>query len=89
VLELREWPRPEPKSDEVIVAVHAAGVNPVDAQNRTDGSWAEVEPPVIPGYDFCGVVEEIGGGVAAWAVGDEVFGALPVSRSSNSKGTSS
>jgi NADPH2:quinone reductase len=78
VLELRDWPQPEPKSGEVVVAVHAAGVNPVDAQNRADGAWAELEPPVVPGYDFSGVVEGIGDGVADWAAGDEVFGALPV-----------
>jgi NADPH:quinone reductase len=78
VLELRDWPRPEPKSGEVLVAVHAAGVNPVDAQNRADGAWAELEPPVIPGYDFSGVVERVGDRAAEWVAGDEVFGALPV-----------
>jgi NADPH2:quinone reductase len=78
VLELRDWPRPEPKGGEVVVAVHAAGVNPVDAQNRADGAWAELQPPVIPGYDFSGVVEGVGERAADWAVGDEVFGALPV-----------
>jgi NADPH2:quinone reductase len=78
VLELRNWPRPEPRRGEVVVAVHAAGVNPVDAQNRADGRWAELEPPVIPGYDFSGVVDAIGDGASNWAVGDEVFGALPV-----------
>jgi NADPH2:quinone reductase len=78
VLELRDWPRPELRSGEVLVAIHAAGVNPVDAQNRTDGAWAELEPPVIPGYDFSGVVERVGDRAAGWAVGDEVFGALPV-----------
>lgn len=78
VLELRKWPRPEAKSDEVLVAVHAAGVNPVDAQNRTDGAWAQLEPPVIPGYDFSGVVEGVGDRATHWAIGDEVFGALPV-----------
>ena len=78
VLELGDWPRPRAKSGEVVVAVHAAGINPVDAQNRTDGTWADLEPPVIPGYDFSGVVEEVGDRVAGWAAGDEVFGALPV-----------
>jgi NADPH2:quinone reductase len=78
VLELKEWPRPEPAADELVVAVHAAGVNPVDAQNRADGAWAAIEPPVIPGYDFSGVVEEVGDGAGDWSVGDEVFGALPV-----------
>jgi NADPH:quinone reductase len=78
VLELRDCPRPRASSGEVVVAVHAAGVNPVDAQNRADGTWAGLEPPVIPGYDFSGVVDAIGEGVSDWAVGDEVFGALPV-----------
>ena len=78
VLELRHWPRPEPKDNEVLVAVHAAGVNPVDAQNRTDGAWAGLEPPVIPGYDFSGVVEGVGEEAAGWTAGDQVFGALPV-----------
>ena len=78
VLELRDWPQPEAQSGEVVVAVHAAGVNPVDAQNRTDGAWAELELPVIPGYDFSGVVETVGDPSVDWAIGDEVFGALPV-----------
>jgi NADPH:quinone reductase len=78
VLEVRDWPRPEPAAGELLVAVHAAGVNPVDAQNRADGAWAAIEPPVIPGYDFSGVVEEVDDGAGGWAVGDEVFGALPV-----------
>jgi NADPH:quinone reductase len=78
VLELRDWPQPEPAAGELLVAVHAAGVNPVDAENRADGAWAEIQPPVIPGYDFSGVVEALGDGAGDVAVGDEVFGALPV-----------
>ena len=78
VLELREWPEPEPGAGQLLVAVHAAGVNPVDAQNRASGDWARLEPPVIPGYDFSGVVEAVGPDADGWAVGDEVFGALPV-----------
>jgi NADPH:quinone reductase-like Zn-dependent oxidoreductase len=78
VLELRDWPRPELRSGEVLVAVHAVGVNPVDAQNRTDGAWAELEPPVIPGYDFSGVVERVGGRAAGWAVGDEGAGTIAI-----------
>jgi NADPH2:quinone reductase len=78
VLQVREWPDPEPGPGQLLVAVHAAGVNPVDAQNRADGAWAQLQPPVIPGYDFSGVVESVGDGVGAWSAGDEVFGALPV-----------
>jgi NADPH2:quinone reductase len=78
VLELRDWPRPEPEPDQLLVRIHAAGVNPVDAQNRADGAWAGIELPVIPGYDFSGVVEALGDRASDWAVGDEVFGAPPV-----------
>jgi NADPH2:quinone reductase len=77
VLELQTIPRPEPAAGQVLVAVHAAGVNPVDGQNRADGTWAELELPVVPGYDFSGVVEAVGAGVHEWEVGDEAFGALP------------
>src|SRR5262245_38400269 len=78
VLELRDWPVPAIEPDQALVAVHAAGVNPVDGQNRADGAWAGIEPPVVPGYDFSGVVEAVGEEVSEPAVGDEVFGALPV-----------
>ncbi|MFL5871437.1 MAG: zinc-binding alcohol dehydrogenase family protein [Solirubrobacterales bacterium] len=78
VLELRDWPEPEVGDGQLLVAVRAAGVNPVDAQNRASGDWARLEPPVIPGYDFSGVVESVGPGADGFAVGDEVFGGLPV-----------
>src|SRR3954451_25164621 len=78
VLELRDWPEPEVGDGQLLVAVQAAGVNPVDAQNRASGDRARLEPPVIPGYDFSGVVESVGPGADGFAVGDEVFGGLPV-----------
>jgi NADPH:quinone reductase len=78
VLELRDWPTPEPGPDQVLVRVHAAGVNPTDAQSRADGAWAGIELPMVPGYDFSGVVEALGDEVVDCAVGDEVFGGLPV-----------
>jgi NADPH:quinone reductase-like Zn-dependent oxidoreductase len=40
VLHLREVALPEPGPGQVRVAIYAAGTNPVDAQNRQDGSWA-------------------------------------------------
>ena len=77
VLELRSVPRPKIGPGEMLVAIHAAGVNPVDGQNRADGSWAQLQLPVIPGSDFCGVVEAVGDDAGDWARGDEVFGLLP------------
>jgi NADPH2:quinone reductase len=55
------------------VAVYAVGTNPVDAQNRQDGSWAGLYPPVIPGCDASGVIDAVGPGVTHFAPGDEVF----------------
>jgi NADPH:quinone reductase len=65
--------RPRPAAGELLVRVIAAGLNPVDAQNRADGSWAGIEPPYIPGSDGSGVVVALGPGTNGFAVGDEVF----------------
>jgi NADPH2:quinone reductase len=51
----------------------AAGVNPVDAGNRADGSWAGLRVPCILGYDIAGVVDELGPGVAGLRSGDRVM----------------
>jgi NADPH2:quinone reductase len=73
VLHLREVVLPEPGPGQVRVAIYAAGTNPVDAQNRQDGSWADLHPPVIPGCDASGVIDAVGPGVTRFAPGDEVF----------------
>ena len=72
-LRLAEAADPVPAAGQVRVAVRAAGVNPVDAGNRADGSWAGLRVPFIPGYDIAGVVESLGPGVTGWAVGDRVM----------------
>ncbi len=58
--------------------VGAAGVNPIDATNRADPSWAGIEPPYVVGYEFAGWIEEVGSGVARFARGDAVWGVCPV-----------
>jgi NADPH:quinone reductase len=73
VLQLHEVACPRPGDGEVLVQVIAAGVNPVDAGNRRDGSWAGVELPFVPGSDGSGVVVAVGPGVDDIALGDEVF----------------
>jgi NADPH:quinone reductase len=60
VLELRDVPRPEARAGELLVRVVAAGTNPVDAKLRANGSWANLTPPVVIGYDAAGIVEEVG-----------------------------
>ena len=73
VLQLEEVPRPRPGPTEVLVRNRAAGVNPVDWKVRQRGGFLG-EPPFTVGWDVAGVVEEIGGGVTRFAVGDRVFG---------------
>lgn len=69
-----EVDRPQPGPVEVLVRVHAAGVNPTDWKQRVGGGlglWGE--PPIL-GYDLSGTIEEVGLGVELYAPGDEVFG---------------
>ena len=76
VLHIAEVERPEPVPTEVLVRVHAAGVNPVDWKTRTGkGAASALGPlPFTIGWDVSGVVEQIGYGVTRFAPGDEVFG---------------
>jgi len=81
VLRLAEVPRPEPKSDEVLVRVHATTVNRTDAGLRSaelviSRAFTGLLRPKnqILGMEFSGVVEGIGADVTGFKVGDEVFG---------------
>ncbi|MGW5846530.1 NADP-dependent oxidoreductase [Streptomyces sp. NPDC055254] len=74
VLTETELERPEPGLGEILVRVHAAGVNPVDWKTRATGAvipWREV--PAV-GWDVSGTVEAVGPGVTMFRAGDEVFG---------------
>ncbi|MER7977941.1 NADP-dependent oxidoreductase [Streptomyces sp. NPDC095817] len=74
---LVERDRPSPGPGEVLVAVRAAGVNPVDWKQRTGHRRPGGEPRPLPagfGNEAAGVVVETGAGVTGFAVGDEVFG---------------
>jgi NADPH2:quinone reductase len=73
LLEVREVEMPEAGPGQVRVRVIASGVNPVDAKLRADGSWAQLTPPVVLGYDVGGVVEAVGPGVDDFSPGDEVY----------------
>ncbi len=74
VLTRRTVPVPRPGPEEVLIAVHAAGVGVWDAKIR-DGTWAEddVEFPLILGSDGAGVIAEIGERVRRLHVGDRVW----------------
>jgi NADPH2:quinone reductase len=72
-LRLTEAAEPVPGPGQVRIRVLAAGVNPVDAGNRADGSWAGLRLPCILGYDVAGVVDSLGPGVAGLESGDRVM----------------
>ncbi|WP_327357282.1 NADP-dependent oxidoreductase [Streptomyces sp. NBC_01304] len=75
VLELVETERPVPGRTEILVRVHAAGVNPSDWKTRARGVFADgAQPPFTLGFDVCGVVAAVGQGVTVFKPGDEVFG---------------
>src|SRR3954464_6172617 len=61
---------------EILVAVHAAGVNPTDWWNRAQ-SMIGARLPLVLGWDVSGVVEAVGVGVTLFKPDDEVFGMLP------------
>ncbi|KAA0943315.1 NADP-dependent oxidoreductase [Streptomyces apricus] len=76
VLKEVELEVPRPKPSEVLVRVHAAGLNPTDWKHRAHGNFLG-KPPFVLGWDVSGVVEAVGLGVTLHQPGDEVFGMLP------------
>src|SRR2546423_13941005 len=81
VLRYEEAPTPEPASDQSMIRVHAAGINPADGKIRS-GTFHGFRPelPAILGRDISGLVEK--SEVNNFRVGDEVFGILDYHRGS-------
>jgi NADPH:quinone reductase-like Zn-dependent oxidoreductase len=75
VLRFEDAPRPEPRTHQVLVRVHAAGVNPADWKFR-EGKFGQVPFPSIIGNDFSGEIEALGPGVEEFRVGEQVFGSV-------------
>jgi NADPH2:quinone reductase len=74
MLKLMEVPEPVLKGpQDVLVRLHAAGLNPVDWKLRRKGGFYPDRLPLILGCDGAGVVETVGPKVSKWRVGDEVF----------------
>ena len=79
VLKLEEVPAPKPAAGQVLVKIHAAGVNPADTYART-GNYAVLPSlPYTPGTDGAGVVDSIGDGVKKVNPGDRVYVAKSLS----------
>jgi NADPH:quinone reductase-like Zn-dependent oxidoreductase len=72
---MAEVARPEPAAGEVLVRIHASGVNPLDTKIRAGVAGHARHPlPAILGMDMAGVVERVGAGVTRFKQGDEVYG---------------
>jgi len=72
---LKEIPRPVPGKGEVLVRVHASGINPLDLKIRAGKADHARHPlPAVLGIDLAGVVEAVGTDVSGFVEGDEVFG---------------
>jgi NADPH2:quinone reductase len=74
VLQFGELPRPQPGPDEVLVRVHASGVNPHDTKKRSGWAGGSVASPrVIPHSDGAGVIEDVGANVPSSRIGERVW----------------
>jgi len=74
-LKMTDVPTPRLRDDEVLVEVHAAGVNLIDSKIR-DGEFKLILPyefPLVLGHDVAGVVVKVGARVRQFKVGDEVY----------------
>jgi NADPH:quinone reductase-like Zn-dependent oxidoreductase len=70
-----QMPVPEPQADEVLVEVHAAGINLLDSKIR-NGEFKLILPyktPFVLGHDVAGIVTKVGARVHQFKVGDEVY----------------
>ena len=73
VMKLEEVPDPQPAPEQVVIRVHAAGVNPVDAYIRTGTYVFKPSLPYTPGSDAGGVVTAVGRDVKRFKPGDRVY----------------
>lgn len=82
VLKVEDTPIPFPGKGEVLIEVHAASLNPIDAKLlRADPVYQHAaENPLTPGFDLAGAVVEVGEDVKHMQVGDRVYGQAAVIR---------
>ncbi len=75
-LVLRTWPKPAPSPGEVVIDVHALGLNFPDVLVAA-GKYQNLPPqPFVPGKELAGVIVAVGDGVDSFAVGDRVMAQL-------------
>lgn len=75
VLVYEPAPKPIPQSDEILIRIHAAAVNPLDCKIRSGKHplSPQMQFPGILGWDLSGVVESVGNAVTRFKIGDEVY----------------
>jgi len=75
VLKYEDAQQPMPAANEVLIKVHATGVNPIDWKIRAGHAKGKfrVEFPLIPGWDVAGEIEEVGSDIINFRKGDEVY----------------
>lgn len=71
-MEIRDVPEPSAGKGEIKIEVHATGICGSDLHIYHDDAVVPIEPPVITGHEFSGVIAEIGEGVTGWNAGDRV-----------------
>ena len=75
VLQLQQQPMPTPQPHQVLIRVHAAGVNRSDLMQRS-GGYGPDPTGLIPGLEVAGVIEQCGMSVQRWQIGDAVCALL-------------
>lgn len=82
VLRYEDSPQPVPGADEVLIRVHAAGVNPVDAKIRAGKLQGRIDHklPLILGWDVAGTIEQTGADVTHFKSGDAVYARPDIAR---------
>lgn len=86
-LRLAEMPEPDPRDDDVLVEIHAAAVNLLDAKVR-DGEFKPIlpyRPPFLLGHDVAGIVVRVGSKVRGFKPGDEVYAGRAMAGSGHSR----
>jgi NADPH2:quinone reductase len=73
VMKLEDVPDPKPGPGQVLVRLHAVGVNPVDAYVRAGTYTSKATLPFTPGSDGAGIIEAVGDGVKKRRRGDRVY----------------
>jgi len=78
VMILEDAETPHPSGSQILVRIHAIGVNPVETYIRSGNYPSKPELPYTPGKDAAGVVESVGIDVTRWRPGDRVYTAQSI-----------